>query len=91
MGKGKAIGLAVLQALQHSPQPMHEPSLDVNVKALHYIVNHPERFALSELEKDFIRIAFKRYQANESFSEKYSVYFKEIVLKLRSKSNNIAI
>lgn len=92
VGKGKAIGLAVLEALKHSPQlTQDEPTSDVNVKALHYIVNHPERFSLTELEKDFIRLTFKRYQANEAFPEKYAVYLKEIVLKLRSKSNNIAI
>lgn len=94
VSKAKAIGSALLQALSsvQQQQPEQPSSYDVNIEAIKYIVNNPNRFFLSELEKDFIRIAYKRYKDKLEFPQKYSVYFKEIILKLSSfKTKNNAI
>lgn len=85
-GMGKAIGLALIEALKHRSSPE-----DIMVRWLQYVVTHSERFRLSELEKDFIRISYKRYKSKQPFPQKYEVYMKEIIEKLASWSKNIAI
>lgn len=86
-GMGKAIGFALIEALKNRAIS-EEPN---TVRWLKYIVTHPERFRLSELEKDFIRIAYMRYKNNQSFPQKYEVYMREIIKKLADWSKNKAI
>ncbi|MEX3623606.1 DNA cytosine methyltransferase [Viridibacillus arvi] len=91
-GIGEAIGLALMSALQQvKPTKPTNESTEIISKSLHYIVNHQERFSLTELEKDFVRIVYKNYKVKQSFPKKYEIYIKEIVLKLSRKSKNIAI
>lgn len=89
-GLGKAIGIALITALQQS-SPKLDSQTDTVVRLLKYIVLHPERFSLTELEKDYIRIVYKRYKTNQlTFPRKYVIYLKEIATKLSVKTNNIA-
>lgn len=86
-GKGKAIGLAIIEALKQATfnnrQEKSSTSLTGNqTKWIEVIVTHPLRFSLSELEKDFVRIAYKRYNAKQPFPARYDVYLQEIVSKL---------
>lgn len=86
-GKGKAIGLAIIEALKQAKYDVanreEKPVIASNhTKWLQVIVTHPQRFLLSELEKDFVRIAYQRYKAKQPFPARYEVYLQEIVNKL---------
>jgi DNA (cytosine-5)-methyltransferase 1 len=87
VGKARAIGLAIIEALKHakfnSSEEQPAPVLTAKqTKWLQVIITHPNRHLLSELEKDFIRIAYQRYKAKQAFPPKYDVYLQEIVSKL---------
>ncbi|WP_121616824.1 DNA cytosine methyltransferase [Virgibacillus halodenitrificans] len=86
-GMGKAIGNALIEALKNRSSSTKEPM----VRWLQYVVTHSERFRLSELEKDFVRISYKRYKFKQPFPQKYEVYIKEIAKKLTDLSKNNAI
>lgn len=93
VGVGKAIGLAIIEAINNSDNNFSNEDLDYNVmfNKFKFIVMHPNRFILSELEKDFIRLAFKRYQENKPFPSKYQTYFDEMIVKINNQSKNVAM
>ncbi|MED4852225.1 DNA cytosine methyltransferase [Caldifermentibacillus hisashii] len=74
VGMAKAVGLAMMEALTREKE---------TTKMLEYIVHHPNRFILTELEKDFVRLCLKKQQDQKKFPEKYSTYLKEIIRKIK--------
>lgn len=77
----KAIGIGINNILNISAN-----SLCKEKETIRWILNHQHANQLSELEKDLVRTTIKKIRSGNKLPNKYYLYLKEILVKLRNLS-----